>query len=76
MLSISPHKDEDESEDNADYTSVDMESTRISLFYLQRQPFQGKNNPDKNHWFSRDVDAMAEVTGCLPILVDADAGKY
>jgi len=28
-----------------------------------------------NHWFSRDLDAMAEVTGCLPILVDADAGE-
>lgn len=43
--------------------------------FLQRQPFQGKNRPEKNHWFSRDLDAMAEVTGCLPILVDADAGK-
>ena len=46
-----------------------------SLFYLQRQPFQAKNNPEKNQWCSRDVDAMAEVTGSLPILVDADAGK-
>ena len=46
------------------------------MHFLQRQPFQGKNRPEKNHWFSRDLDAMAEVTtGCLPILVDADAGK-
>lgn len=41
----------------------------------KRQPFQGKNRPEKNHWFSRDLDAMAEVTGCLPILVDADAAS-
>lgn len=48
----------------------------ISVLYLQRQPFQAKNNPERNQWFSRDLDAMAEVTGCLPILVDADVGKY
>ena len=44
-------------------------------FRFQRQPFQAKNNPENNKWYSRDVDAMAEVTGSLPILVDADAGK-
>ncbi|CAH3042869.1 unnamed protein product, partial [Porites lobata] len=41
----------------------------------KRQPFQAKNNPEKNQWCSRDVDAMAEVTGSLPILVDADAAS-
>lgn len=41
----------------------------------KRQPFQAKNNPERNQWFSRDVDAMAEVTGSLPILVDADAAS-
>ena len=48
----------------------------FSICFLQRQPFQGKNRPEANHWVSRDLDAMAEITGCLPILVDADAGKY
>lgn len=41
----------------------------------KRQPFQAKNNPENNKWYSRDVDAMAEVTGSLPILVDADAAS-
>lgn len=41
----------------------------------KRQPFQAKNNSEKNQWCSRDVDAMAEVTGSLPILVDADAAS-
>ncbi|KAJ7334562.1 Surfeit locus protein 1 [Desmophyllum pertusum] len=41
----------------------------------KRQPFQAKNNPEGNQWFSRDLDAMAEVTGCLPILVDADVAS-
>ncbi|KAK2565793.1 Surfeit locus protein 1, partial [Acropora cervicornis] len=41
----------------------------------KRQPFQAQNNPEKNQWISRDVDAMAEVTGSLPILVDADSAS-
>lgn len=41
----------------------------------KRQPFQPKNDPEKNHWFSRDVEAMAEVSDSLPILVDADAAS-
>ena len=52
-----------------------MISPLPSLLNLQRQPFQAKNNPERNQWCSRDVDAMAEVTGSLPILVDADAGN-
>ncbi|RMX60161.1 hypothetical protein pdam_00010096 [Pocillopora damicornis] len=46
----------------------------VTKFNINRQPFQAKNNPENNKWYSRDVDAMAEVTGSLPILVDADAG--
>lgn len=41
----------------------------------KRQPFQAQNDPQKNQWFSRDVDAMAERTGSLPILVDADSAS-
>jgi cytochrome oxidase assembly protein ShyY1 len=28
-----------------------------------------------NRWYFRDVEAMAEIANCLPIQVDADAGK-
>lgn len=44
------------------------------LFFLQRAPFQPKNDPERNQWFYRDVETMAALSGCLAVQVDADAG--
>ncbi|XP_073455615.1 surfeit locus protein 1 [Aquarana catesbeiana] len=37
----------------------------------KRKPFVPKNDPERNRWHYRDVEAMAKLTGAEPILVDA-----
>ncbi|XP_037653323.1 surfeit locus protein 1 isoform X2 [Choloepus didactylus] len=37
-----------------------------------RKPFVPENNPERNHWHYRDLEAMARVTGADPIFLDAD----
>ncbi|XP_077335251.1 surfeit locus protein 1-like [Lithobates pipiens] len=37
----------------------------------QRKPFVPKNDPERNSWHYRDVEAMAKLTGAEPIFVDA-----
>lgn len=37
-----------------------------------RKPFVPENNPERNHWYYRDLDAMAKITGTDPIFIDAD----
>ncbi|KAG8509443.1 Surfeit locus protein 1 [Galemys pyrenaicus] len=37
-----------------------------------RKPFVPENNPEKNHWHYRDLEAMARLTGAEPIFIDAD----
>ncbi|XP_052037887.1 surfeit locus protein 1 isoform X4 [Apodemus sylvaticus] len=37
-----------------------------------RKPFVPENNPEKNHWYYRDLEAMAKITGADPIFIDAD----
>ncbi|PNJ45241.1 SURF1 isoform 2 [Pongo abelii] len=37
-----------------------------------RQPFVPKNNPERNHWHYRDLEAMARITGAEPIFIDAN----
>ncbi|XP_048669361.1 surfeit locus protein 1 isoform X2 [Marmota marmota marmota] len=37
-----------------------------------RKPFVPENNPERNHWHYRDLEAMARVTGADPIFIDAD----
>ncbi|XP_006900687.1 PREDICTED: surfeit locus protein 1 [Elephantulus edwardii] len=37
-----------------------------------RKPFVPENNPERNHWHYRDLEAMAKVTGAEPIFLDAD----
>ncbi|XP_019497352.1 PREDICTED: surfeit locus protein 1 [Hipposideros armiger] len=37
-----------------------------------RKPFVPENNPERNHWHYRDLDAMAKLTGADPIFIDAD----
>ena len=32
------------------------------------------NDIEKNDWFSRDIEEMAEATGALPIYIDAAYG--
>lgn len=40
-----------------------------------RKPFVPENNPERNHWHYRDLDAMAKITGAEPIFIDADFGS-
>jgi len=35
-------------------------------------PFAVKNQPEKNHWFHRDIDAMCHQLNTDPIFIDAD----
>ncbi|KAM5186694.1 surfeit locus protein 1 isoform 2-T2 [Callospermophilus lateralis] len=37
-----------------------------------RKPFVPENNPERNHWHYRDLEAMARVTGSDPVFIDAD----
>ncbi|XP_055126477.1 surfeit locus protein 1 isoform X3 [Symphalangus syndactylus] len=37
-----------------------------------RQPFVPENNPERNHWHYRDLEAMARITGAEPIFIDAN----
>lgn len=37
-----------------------------------RKPFVPENNPERNHWYYRDLEAMAKLTGTDPIFIDAD----
>ncbi|XP_017376900.1 surfeit locus protein 1-like isoform X1 [Cebus imitator] len=34
--------------------------------------FVPENNPERNHWHYRDLEAMARITGAEPIFIDAD----
>ena len=37
-----------------------------------RKPFVPENNPERNHWHYRDLEAMARLTGAEPVFIDAD----
>nr|XP_012637460.1 surfeit locus protein 1 isoform X3 [Microcebus murinus] len=37
-----------------------------------RKPFVPENNPERNHWYFRDLEAMARITGADPIFIDAN----
>ncbi|XP_031225321.1 surfeit locus protein 1 isoform X2 [Mastomys coucha] len=37
-----------------------------------RKPFVPENSPERNHWYYRDLEAMAKITGADPIFIDAD----
>ncbi|CAI9538659.1 unnamed protein product [Staurois parvus] len=38
----------------------------------KRQPFVPQNDPERNRWYYRDVEAMAKLTGAEPIIIDAN----
>ncbi|KAF6127550.1 SURF1 cytochrome c oxidase assembly factor [Phyllostomus discolor] len=50
----------------------DVELTGIVRLAETRKPFVPENNPERNHWHYRDLEAMAKVTGTEPIFIDAD----
>lgn len=37
-----------------------------------RKPFVPNNDVERNRWHYRDLDAMSQVTGAVPIFIDAD----
>lgn len=37
-----------------------------------RQQFSPANEPERNQWFTRDINAMAEELGTVPVFIDAD----
>ncbi|XP_069914703.1 surfeit locus protein 1 isoform X2 [Oryctolagus cuniculus] len=37
-----------------------------------RKPFVPENNPERNHWHYRDLEAMARAAGSEPVFIDAD----
>ncbi|KAM9735095.1 surfeit locus protein 1 [Menidia menidia] len=40
-----------------------------------RKPFVPNNDPEKNRWHFRDLEAMSQVTGATPVFIDADLGS-
>ncbi|XP_018417568.1 PREDICTED: surfeit locus protein 1 [Nanorana parkeri] len=36
-----------------------------------RQPFVPENDPERNRWYYRNLEAMSKLTGAEPILIDA-----
>ncbi|KAM4876498.1 surfeit locus protein 1 [Thomomys bottae] len=37
-----------------------------------RKPFVPENNPERNLWHYRDLEAMAKIAGAEPVFIDAD----
>ncbi|MEE6505323.1 hypothetical protein FKM82_005496 [Ascaphus truei] len=52
--------------------SDEVELVGIVRLTETRKPFVPENDPQRNRWHFRDLDAMAQVTGAEPILIDAD----
>ncbi|KAI5937944.1 Surfeit locus protein 1 [Manis javanica] len=50
----------------------DVELVGMVRLTETRKPFVPENNPVKNHWHYRDLEAMARLTGTDPIFIDAD----
>lgn len=40
-----------------------------------RKPFMPSNDPERNRWHFRDLEAMSDATGAQPIFIDADLGN-
>lgn len=40
-----------------------------------RKPFVPNNDVERNRWHYRDLDAMSQATGAVPIFIDADYGS-
>ncbi|XP_064146667.1 surfeit locus protein 1 isoform X2 [Loxodonta africana] len=53
-------------------TEEEVDLVGIVRLTETRKPFVPENNPEKNHWHYRDLEAMARVTGADPIFIDAD----
>lgn len=50
----------------------DVELVGIVRLAETRKPFVPENNPERNHWHYRDLEAMAKFMGTDPIFIDAD----
>lgn len=53
-----------------------MELTGAVRLAETRKPFVPENNPERNHWHYRDLEAMAKFTGTEPIFIDADFSAW
>ncbi|XP_049751114.1 surfeit locus protein 1 [Elephas maximus indicus] len=53
-------------------TEEEVDLVGIVRLTETRKLFVPENNPEKNHWHYRDLEAMARVTGADPIFIDAD----
>ncbi|XP_023556193.1 surfeit locus protein 1 isoform X2 [Octodon degus] len=50
----------------------EVDLTGVVRLTETRKPFVPENNPERNHWHYRDLEAMARTTGADPIFIDAD----
>ncbi|XP_054440106.1 surfeit locus protein 1 isoform X2 [Pteronotus mesoamericanus] len=50
----------------------DVDLVGIVRLAETRKPFVPENDPERNHWHYRDLEAMANFTGADPIFIDAD----
>lgn len=63
---------------NAAFSQVEDEVDVVGVVRLTepRKPFVPNNDVEKNNWFYRDLEAMAQITGAAPIFIDADFGTF
>ncbi|KAM4663774.1 surfeit locus protein 1 [Discoglossus pictus] len=53
----------------------EVELVGIVRLTEMRKPFVPENDPQRNRWHYRDLEAMARATGAEPILIDAVIGS-
>ncbi|XP_048204759.1 surfeit locus protein 1 [Perognathus longimembris pacificus] len=53
-------------------TAEEVDLVGIVRLTETRKPFVPENNPERNRWHYRDLDAMAKITGAEPVFIDAD----
>ncbi|XP_062816317.1 surfeit locus protein 1 isoform X1 [Anolis carolinensis] len=50
----------------------ELDLTGVVRLTEPRQPFVPENDPERNRWHYRDLEAMARVSGSEPVCIDAD----
>ncbi|XP_003473186.1 surfeit locus protein 1 isoform X1 [Cavia porcellus] len=50
----------------------EVDLTGVVRLTETRKPFVPENDPERNHWHYRNLEAMARTTGAEPVFLDAD----
>lgn len=54
----------------------EVDLTGVVRLTETRKPFVPENDPERNHWHYRNLEAMARTTGAEPVFLDADFSMW